>query len=1684
MFTTSLTAQRTTKWRAFGVVFSLIATLLVAATSLAPRAALADSGEAPYGTPTQALQSAISLGPDYSCIISNGNVLCWGNNSYFQLGNNPQFTMGDNSAASKSKTPVYVKNPDGSNLSGVIGLATGTQHACALLNTTKVKCWGLIAANLTGRSATYKYEGQRTAEYVKDVFPMTATQTQVDALPDMTGIVGLKASTYGTCLLKNTGRVVCFGDNGLGHEGNNNGFVLQCSNDSQSGICDATNGLPIENVKQINQAGQTACAIQSDDRMLCWGQDAGSFANASYSTGNSGNLYPKRVGSGANGIKAISAGIASICGIYQTGSNPISTSGGTIKCWGQNSIGGEFGNGTFVGDPQYTPTSIGITNAIAISGEERGHCALLITTKVMCWGGNTNPNTGLPAFLQVRNATNTANVDIEGVAAVSVGTFHLCLIMQLRGEVRCQGTNTSGQIGDGTLSQAVTPINVTAGEKVNEDGGTSLTGAGADVMPPQYSSSAVNTAGSKVIISYAEPIASSGVIPTSLFTVKVNGVTKTVSSVTVNEQTVELNMAERILQGDTVRMEYRDATVGVDDANVIEDTSFIDSASIPEGPITNNANTEAVAPTLASAAVTAETGATAGTKMTLTFNEALGSTTALTSAFTVGVASGSNRTVSSAVVSGSTVVLTFTPAVQRTDTVTIAYAAPTPSSLETTNTAVQDSAGNDAASFSATSAINNSTYDTVAPIFVSAAMNGVRTKMILTYNETLLASGPPTAGRFSYKVTKAGVTNTYTPSATVVVSGSTVEVTLLTTPSTAVVALGDTVTFTYTDPTAGNDAAAIQDSAGNDAITISTYTAVTNEDDVTAPVLQSGAVNADGTTLTLTYSEVLGSTTAAASTFTVNVAGSARSVSGVAVSGSTVVLTLASAVGQSQAVTVAYVAPSPASALTTNNAIQDSSGNDAVSFTSTAITVTNSSTVDQTAPVLQSGAVNTAGTTLTLTYNETLGSTTAAASTFTVNVAGSARSVSGVAVSGSTVVLTLASAVGQSQAVTVAYVAPSPASALTTNNAIQDSSGNDAVSFTSTAITVTNSSTVDQTAPVLQSGAVNTAGTTLTLTYNETLGSTTAAASTFTVTVGGSARTVSSVAVSGSTVVLTLVSAVQRNEAVTVAYAAPTSSALTTNNAIQDSVGNDAVSFGSSAIVAINSSTTDTVAPVLVSSAVNTSGAAVLTFSETLGATGPSASAFTVTVDGVTLTVTSVTIVGATVVIVTSPRIEAGKAVTIVYVAPSPGSALTTNSAIQDATGNDAAGATFTVSSANNASTYDPTPPTQTGSEVNDAGKLVISYSENLATPGPDASQFTVTIDGKTATIVSVEIVDNKIVITTSPLIAGGEAVTWGYADATTGNDPKGIQDAAGNDVGSGTSGSGSVTNGSKVSNVDPVPPTVTGSQVDDGGKVVISFSETIATPGPDSSQFIVTIDGSPVTIVSVVVLDNKVVITTAPLVAEGQTVTWKYVDPTTGNDQKAIQDKSGNDLSSSTGGSGSVTNGSKVTKEAAELEEDPATTLLSDEVTVDGVSGTATFGDGSQIVVSGKNLKIRFKTGYIGNAGGTVTGTYLVGKKKTKYKCTVESFGTAQKNPTAKRIYPSKKMGLWFKKKVYSPKKPCVMPTAMQTALKTQRITLTVKLNFKRLWPNTAKAVDDQGKPIPKSTRIMKLKIGKTPTK
>ena len=112
--------------------------------------------------------------------------------------------------------------------------------------------------------------------------------------------------------------------------------------------------------------------------------------------------------------------------------------------------------------------------------------------------------------------------------------------------------------------------------------------------------------------------------------------------------------------------------------------------------------------------------------------------------------------------------------------------------------------------------IGGTPVDTTAPAFVSAAVNG--TALTMTYSEALNGAAAPQLGSFAVSVNGVAA-----PATAVAVGGSTVTLTL----GTAVIA-GATVTVSYTDPTTGNDALAIQDAAGNDAVSVSNATVTNN----------------------------------------------------------------------------------------------------------------------------------------------------------------------------------------------------------------------------------------------------------------------------------------------------------------------------------------------------------------------------------------------------------------------------------------------------------------------------------------------------------------------------------------------------------------------------------------------------------------------------------------------------------------------------------------------------------------------------------------------------------------------------------------------------------------------------------------------------------------------------------------
>ena len=102
---------------------------------------------------------------------------------------------------------------------------------------------------------------------------------------------------------------------------------------------------------------------------------------------------------------------------------------------------------------------------------------------------------------------------------------------------------------------------------------------------------------------------------------------------------------------------------------------------------------------------------------------------------------------------------------------------------------------------------------------------------------------------------------------------------------------------------------------------------------------------------------------------------------------------------------------------------------------------------DRVVPALASASVN--GTILTLTFSEALDTASQpAADAFAVMVAGTARTVDAVALSGSAVALTLASAVAAEETVTVGYTVPTGADAAP----LQDAAGNDAASFAGEAV--------------------------------------------------------------------------------------------------------------------------------------------------------------------------------------------------------------------------------------------------------------------------------------------------------------------------------------------------------------------------------------------------------------------------------------------------------------------------------------------------------------------------------------------------------------------------------------------------------------------------------------------------------
>ncbi len=350
--------------------------------------------------------AAIAAGDDYTCALTTaGGVKCWGDNRYGQLG--------DGTTIQRS-TPVDVVGL----ASRAAAIAAGYRHACALLTAGGVKCWGHNGSGQLGDGTT------------------TNRLTPVDVAGLASGAATIAAGGDHTCALLTAGGVKCWGSNGSGQLGDG-------TTTDRSTPVDVA-GLA-SGVATIAAGYGYTCALLTAGGVKCWGRNwAGQLGDGSTTQRNT----PVDVAGLASGVAAIAAGWSHTCALL--------TAGG-VKCWGLNWYG-QLGDGTTF--ERSTPVDVaGLASEAAAIAAGYGHtCALLTSGGVKCWGAN-----GVGQLGDGTTTDRNTPVDVvglgSGAAVIAAGWYHTCALLTAGG-VKCWGANWYGQLGDGTTTNRSTPVDV------------------------------------------------------------------------------------------------------------------------------------------------------------------------------------------------------------------------------------------------------------------------------------------------------------------------------------------------------------------------------------------------------------------------------------------------------------------------------------------------------------------------------------------------------------------------------------------------------------------------------------------------------------------------------------------------------------------------------------------------------------------------------------------------------------------------------------------------------------------------------------------------------------------------------------------------------------------------------------------------------------------------------------------------------------------------------------------------------------------------------------------------------------------------------------------------------------------------------------------------------------------------
>ena len=308
--------------------------------------------------------------------------------------------------------------PIGVPLSGMAKVTAGTGHTCAMGIGGAMLCWG---------DNVYGQLGDGTSE--ERWMPV--------------GVVGLGGSARSiaaggshSCAATTAGAAKCWAYNYHGQIGD--------GTDTDRDLPTPVSGLA-SGVQAVATGMIHSCALTSGGGVKCWG------ANGFGQLGDGSDVerrVPVSVSGLASGVQAIATGGEHTCAL---------TGAGGVKCWGNNDYG-QLGNGTI--DIQYTPVDVsGLGSGVIEISAGRFHtCAVTSGGGVKCWGINEDGELGDGSFDERHTPVNVSGL-ASGIAEVAAGGAHTCA-RSSGGGVKCWGSNSWGQLGNGGFNDSALPVDV------------------------------------------------------------------------------------------------------------------------------------------------------------------------------------------------------------------------------------------------------------------------------------------------------------------------------------------------------------------------------------------------------------------------------------------------------------------------------------------------------------------------------------------------------------------------------------------------------------------------------------------------------------------------------------------------------------------------------------------------------------------------------------------------------------------------------------------------------------------------------------------------------------------------------------------------------------------------------------------------------------------------------------------------------------------------------------------------------------------------------------------------------------------------------------------------------------------------------------------------------------------------